>query len=68
MYRKWKKEEIVIERYAQGKLKFRELCKRKEEVKQREFNNTIKEIKSEKDVWKFINKFRKKGRNKRQNR
>ena len=59
-YKDWKKGEIDRLRFVEKRKELRGMCTEKEEKKQQEVEEQIKNIKTEGKVWKFINRMRKK--------
>lgn len=57
-FKKWKKGTISREAYLGKKKEFRTLCERKETAKKEKEWKEIREVKTEKQIWKYINKER----------
>ena len=57
---KWKKGEITREKYIEERGKMKKIFKEKQSSKREEEEAELRSIKREADVWKFINKRRKK--------
>ncbi|XP_017791917.1 PREDICTED: uncharacterized protein LOC108573937 [Habropoda laboriosa] len=60
MIQKWRQGKIRKEEYLQKKAEFRELCESKEKRKKQEEEEEIRKAKTEKQIWDYINKDRKK--------
>ena len=59
-YKDWKKEKIDRLRFVETRKELRGMCREKEEKKQKEVEEEIKNIKKEGEAWKIINRMRKK--------
>lgn len=59
-YKKWRKGRIQKEEFWEAKMKMRDLFAQKQKKKKEEEEAELRSIKEEGDVWKFINKRRKK--------
>lgn len=57
--RKWKKGKIKREEYLQRKKEYKSWCTEKRKEYERNEEEKIKKIKKEQEVWKYINKYRK---------
>ncbi|KAK0169380.1 hypothetical protein PV328_012122, partial [Microctonus aethiopoides] len=57
--KKWRKGMTGKEKYLKERKKFKEMCREKERKKQEKELAEIKEAKTEKKIWEFINKYRK---------
>lgn len=58
-YRDWREEKEEKEKYKLLIREFRELCKRKEEVRLERIEEEIRNCRTETQIWKIINKERK---------
>ncbi|XP_053989910.1 uncharacterized protein LOC128882349 [Hylaeus volcanicus] len=59
IYKKWKIGKVTRQEYLRNKAEFREMCKRKEVDKREEEIEKIRNVKTEGQVWTYINKERK---------
>jgi len=57
--RKWKKGKGSKEEYNRGKREYKELCERRKEEEREELLKKAREAKTQEQVWKVINKERK---------
>ncbi|XP_071578413.1 uncharacterized protein [Temnothorax nylanderi] len=57
--RKWRKEKGEVERYREGRRKYREVCERKKKEEKERMIREIGEARSEVKVWKLIRRVRK---------
>ncbi|XP_033228929.1 uncharacterized protein LOC117180541 [Belonocnema kinseyi] len=60
LYKKWKDNKGSWEAYAHERSKYRKMCEDKEKKRKDNELEEIKNAKTEKDIWKYINKQRKK--------
>lgn len=58
--RKWRKGNCNREEYTEKRKEYKEWCKKKKTEFEKEEEEKIKHIKTEQEVWKYINKFRNK--------
>jgi hypothetical protein len=58
--REWRRNRIDGSRFLEAKRRYRERCKEKKKQKREREEKEIKEIKTERGVWKYINRERKK--------
>jgi hypothetical protein len=58
--RGWKRNKIDRSRFLEAKRRYRERCREKKKQKREREEKEIKEIRTEKEVWKYINRERKK--------
>lgn len=61
-YRKWRKGKQGKEEYLRFRRELREICKKKEEKNRKKLEEEIKNIKTEEQVWRFVNPGRRKTR------
>jgi hypothetical protein len=58
--RGWRRNEIDRSRFLEAKRRYRERCREKKKQKREREEKEIKEIRTEREVWKYINRERKK--------
>jgi hypothetical protein len=58
--RNWKKEKATKEEYKRARKRYKLVCKEKKEKKRMEEEMKMKGIKTEEEVWRYINRERKK--------
>jgi len=58
IYRRWREGKAGRERFLEEKAKFKELVERRQNEKRKEEEEELKKIKSEVEIWRYINKKR----------
>ena len=59
LLRKWKEGKEAKEKYLRESTEFRKICKRKQKEKAKSELEEIRKAKTEKEIWRYINKGRK---------